>query len=63
MKYDRINMGVVFGGLALTIILSMVMGIKVHWALSLIFIAVYFVVASVVVMVIKRKSNLYLRQA
>ena len=62
-KYDRINIANVIGGLLLTIILSMALGMTVHWSISLIFIFLYFIFASVSIRLIKKRSNKYLRQA
>lgn len=63
IKYDRINIAIVLIGLAATILLSAVFGIKIHWALSILFIFLYFIIASILVMLVKRKSNKYLRQS
>jgi hypothetical protein len=59
--YDRINLGNIIGGLLLTIICSMAVGIPKNWAYSLIFIVLYFVFAALSIKLLKRKTNIFLR--
>jgi len=60
-RIDRINLINILGGLAITIALSMSIGITIHWAFSLIFIVVYFFFAALSIRITKKKSNKYLR--
>lgn len=53
-KLDRISLAIIVGGLILTIAASMALGIAVHWAISLIFIVIYFIIAGIAVRILKK---------
>ncbi len=60
-KLDKINLFVVIGGLIATIALSMSIGISIHWSISIVFILSYFIYSAISIIVVKYKSNKYLR--
>ena len=62
-KLDKINLAIVVGGLFFTIALSMSIGISIHWSISLAFILAYFIYSAISIILTKRLSNRYLRQA
>lgn len=60
--FDRVNIIIILGILVLTIALSMGLGMTIHWTISIIFIIMFFVLSYISIRVIKRKTNIFLRQ-
>lgn len=63
MKLDKWNLFNIAVSLVITIACAMAIGMLKHWALSVVFIILFFVVVFIQYKILQRRSNKYMRQA
>lgn len=62
-QLDQYGLYINIAGLIACIALSTALGMQVHWALSLLFIILYFFMVYIVLKIVKLKQSKYMRQA